>query len=367
MVVNESVVLRIVQPYVKDSAITYEDFECVFRDINRHEQYDAVEILYRNGINLIDGEDLLSEIDTSDEDVSLIKVGDIRCDDLSIFTDTDEESHREECLVINRVIKQSNEVLCALIQEGNRQSAQDLCIKNKRLVDKYVMAYQKRYGNRLDFEDLEQAGFIGLIQAAKKFKLHQGTKFSTYAVFWIRQSISREIMDNGYAIRIPVHMMERINKVVTVDNRLIGEGVCLYSRIRQIALEVGITEEDTRECLMLKKNFLSYSSLNAYVGEDSDTEIAELVVDDETKSVEAIAMSHALHEELTQILQSLSRRERQVIELRFGLHDGNDRTLEEVGMMLNVTRERIRQIEAKALKKLSMPRRAQRLKAFREE
>lgn len=253
---NESIVLSMAQPYVNDSALTYDDFENIFSILSLREQYNVIEILFKNGINLIDEhveEALLLDVDDTEDDGSLSdEEFEILYDD-SIFKDQSETESGFDNLVIHRDIRQSNEILCVLIQEGNRQAVQDLCLKNKRLVDKYVLAYEKRYGNRLDFEDLAQVGFLGLIKAAQRFNIHQGTTFSTYAVFWIKQSISREIMDNGYAIRIPVHMMERINKVVAAENRLVEEGLGFYSRIRQISSELGISEDNVRECLTLKK------------------------------------------------------------------------------------------------------------------
>lgn len=369
---NEAIILSMAQPYVKDGAITYDEFERIYSILSLHEKYDVVEILYKNGINLLDQkieeEDLILDFEDSedaDEDYP-DKEFEVLYDE-SIFKDSGETDSEFESLVIHRTIKQSNEILCSLIQQGNRQAVQDMCVKNKRLVDKYVLAYEKRYGNRLDFEDLEQVGFIGLIKAAKKFNIQQGTAFSTYAVFWIKQSISREIMDNGYAIRIPVHMMERINKVVTADNRLFGEGFALHERICQIATELGLTEENVRECLTLKRNYLSYSSLDTPIGEDGESELGEFVPDESAESVEVVTMGKALRDELSAIMDGLKPREREIIELRFGWNNGRIRTLEEIGDVFGVTRERIRQIEAKALKKLRHPTRAKRIQDFLED
>jgi RNA polymerase primary sigma factor len=241
---------------------------------------------------------------------------------------------------------------------------QDLCVKNKRLVDKYVTVYQKRYGNRLDFEDLEQVGFLGLIKAAKRFDFQQGTSFSTYAVWWIKQAISREIMDNGYAIRIPVHMMERINKVVRLDNEYIGQGLGNPERLEAISKELNLTIEDIRECLILKSNYLSYASLNAPVGEDETTELGEFIPEDEVKSIEGVIADRALRETLESVISALKPREQEILRLRFGFDNNHVRTLEEVGAVFGVTRERIRQIEAKALRKLRHPSRLKKLTDF---
>lgn len=364
---NESIILEMILPYVKGGTITYGEFENIFSILSLHEQYDVIEILYKNGINLCDEcteEELAPDVGGSKNSDNLaVDTFDILYDD-SIFKDRKKSASGFDTLVVNREITQSNEILCSLIQQGNRQAEQDLCVKNKRLVDKYVIAYEKKYGNRLDFEDLEQVGFIGLIKAAQRFSIQQGNAFSTYAVFWIKQSILREIMGNGYIIRIPVHMMERINKVAASDNRLIGKGVALHNRISEIAEELDLTEDNVRECLIFKKNYLLYSSLDVPVREESDSEVGEFVADEDAESVETIVMNSALREELEKILGTLELREQEIIKFRFGWDNGQAMTLEEVGSKYNITRERVRQIESKALMKLKL-RRTKEIKAIR--
>lgn len=368
---NETIILSMTQPYIKDGAITYDEFENIFSVLALREQYDVIEILFKNGINLLDehieDEALILDVEDSEDDAGLSGDAFEILYDESIFRDQEETASNYDDLIVHKVVEQSNEILCSLVQQGNRQAVQDLCIKNKLLVDKYVLAYEKRYGNRLDFEDLEQVGFLGLINAAQKFSIKQGTAFSTYAVFWIKQSISREIMDNGYAIRIPVHMMERINKVTAADNRLAGDGFSLHERISQIAMELDLKEENVLECLTLRKNYLSYSSLDIPIGEDEESELGEFVVDEAAESVEDIVMSKALHEELGKVLETLKPREQEIIKMRFGWNDEKAMTLEEVGSKYNLTRERIRQIETKALKKLSHPKNSKHIQIFLEE
>ena len=362
---REDIILQMVQPYVKDGAITYDEFDGVFDILSLKEQYAVTDVLYSNGINLID-----KHIEISD--LNLEAITEIENDsnnefeilyDESLFKDVG-FSEADENLTISKEIKQSNEVLCNLIQRGNRQAIQDLCIKNKRLVDKYVLLYQKRYGNRLDFEDLEQVGYVGLIRAAQKYDANQGTVFSTYAVFWIRQAITREIMDNGYAIRIPVHMMERINKVISIDNSLGSKGLNLSERMKTISDELGLSYEEVKECLIIKNNYLTYSSLNSPIGEDEESELGDLLSVDETEQTDEVAMQIFLREQLQEVLQTLTEREQKILVLRFGLEDGHARTLEEVGQLFNVTRERIRQIEEKALRKMRHPSRSRKLKDY---
>ena len=362
---NEEIILGMARPYVKDSAITYDDFGNIYKMLSIKEQYEVTNILFRNGINLVDEDEkvdeesfvLASEADDNDFEILY---------DESIFKDGGTLSKDDEILTINYDIKQSNNILCHLIQKGNRQAGQDLCVKNKRLVDKYVMLYQKRFGNRLDFEDLEQVGFLGLIKAAQKFDFQQGAAFSTYAVFWIKQAISREIIDNGYVIRIPVHMMERVEKVIRLDNILVGKGIKLFQRIKDIAAELGITEETVRECLVLKNNYLLYASLNMPIGAEEETELGELIPDEDILSVEDEVFATLLHEQLEEVLETLTEREERILRLRYGLDDGCKRTLEEIGQEFNVTRERVRQIEAKALKKLRHPSKSQKIKDYLE-
>ena len=368
---NEEIILKMAQPYVKDGMITYDEFENLFSLLSLREQYDVIGVLNKNGIELFDkqteDEALILDVEDSDDEDYDDEDFEILYDE-AIFKDRNNNTNSFDNLVVHRVVKQSNDILCTLIQQGNRQAAQDLCVKNKRLVDKFVLAYEKRYGNRLDFEDLEQVGFIGLLKAAKRFDYRQGFAFSTYAVYWIKQSISREIMDNGYAIRIPVHMMERINKVATVYNRLVGERVLsLRDRIHQTAKELGLSDESVRECLILKENYLRYSSLESPVGEDGDSELKEFIPFEERESVEGVVMEQALHKELDGVLGKLEPREREIIKMRFGWNDGRPKTLEEIGKIYGLTRERIRQLEAKALRKIRCSNHTKILRDFLEE
>ena len=363
---NENLILSMARPYVKDGSITYEQFDGIYDMLSLKEQYAVLEILYKNGINLVDKEEQIDEdayIIETDEELDEDNIEEVQVlYDEGLFRDSHYSEDDKENLAVNKNVKQSNEILCTLIQQGNRQAVQDLCVKNKKLVDKYVIAYQKKYGNRLDFEDLEQVGFMGLIKAANKFEFYQGNAFSTYAVFWIKQAISREIMDNGYAIRIPVHMMERINKVARVESQYIG--LSIEERIKKISEGLAMSEEAVRECLILRKNYLSYASLNAPVGDEEDTELGEMIPEENILLVEDIVMNKELRRALEDLMSTLTQREEKILRLRFGMDDGHAKTLEDVGKQFNVTRERIRQIEAKALRKLRYPSRAEKIKDY---
>lgn len=368
---NEQIIVGMAQPYVKNGSITYEEFDHIYEMLSLKEKYAVVEILYNNSINLIDadeqvcGEKFVLAVDDDVYDGSEDEATDdnfkVLYDD-GLFRDTGFKDQKSETVVVNKVVKQSNEILCMMIQQGNLQAKQDLCVKNKKLVDKYVLAYEKRYRHRIDFDDLEQVGFIGLITAAKKFDISMGNSFSTYAVWWIKQAISREIMDHGFMIRIPVHMMERISKVAVIENRF--SELNRDERIVKVMDETGYSEEWVRECMKLKEYVLTYSSLNVPIGEDGDTELGEVIPDDGVIPIEEIIENRVLRENFEEILYTLTPREEKVLRLRFGFDDNRPRTLEEVGKIFNVTRERIRQIEAKALRKLRHPSRSRKVKDF---
>jgi RNA polymerase sigma factor, sigma-70 family len=370
---NKQLIIDMARPYVKDGFITYEEFDHIYEMLSLKEKYAVVDILYNNGIDLIDadeqadGEKFVLDMDDDVYDGSEDEAADDKFEvlyDDGLFRDTGFKSQKPEPVVVNKDVKQSNEILCVMIQQGNLQAEQDLCVKNKKLVDKYVLAYEKRYRHRLDFDDLEQAGFIGLITAAKKFDISMGYSFSTYAVWWIKQAITREIMDHGFVIRIPVHMMERISKVATIENRF--SELNREERIVKVMDETGYKEERVRECMMLKEYVLTYSSLNVTVGEDETVELGEFLSDDGVIPIEEMVENRELRRILDDVLDTLTEKEKKVIRLRFGLEDNRHWTLEEVGKLFNVTRERIRQIESKALRKLRHPSRLHNIKSFLE-
>ena len=203
-----------------------------------------------------------------------------------------------------------------------------------------------------------------MLKAAERFDLKRDSAFSTYSVFWIRQSIVREVMDNGFAIRIPVHLMELIAKITRLDNKYNVQGSELKQRIQIIAEELDITEERVENLLAIRQQYLLYSSLNAPVGENQETELGELLIDEEQISVEDIVSDKMLCEQMREVLLTLTEREQRVLNLRFGFTDARPRTLEEIGKEFHVTRERIRQIEAKAIRKLQHPSRSRKFEDY---
>lgn len=362
---------KIAEPYAKNGYLKYDEFDKIFGKYPHKEQYKIIEELFSKGIELIDNVEEPIDIKKSDFDALIdplnITIDEKNTNDFEILYDEKifhDKEKSNSTVVVNKNVKQTNEILCKLIQEGNQQAKQDICIKNQGLVQKYASAYYNYYGNDLEFEDLEQVGYIGLITAAEKFDMNRDNTFTTYATFWIKQAISREIFDQGFSIRIPVHAMEKIIKITRLENLFEFQGMTHKQIINSIAEELQITEDDIRHYIHIRQKFLRCASLNTSVGEDMETELGELIPDVESITAEDAAIKKSLSKDIRYVVSKLSMREQEVINLRFGLIDGRKRTLEEVGQVLNVTRERARQIEAKALRKLRHPSKSKMIKEY---
>ena len=249
--------------------------------------------------------------------------------------------------------------LAKKMENGDLEAKQRLCEANLRL----VVSIAKRYvGRGMQFLDLIQEGNLGLIKAVDKFDWRKGFKFSTYATWWIRQAITRSIADQARTIRIPVHMVETINKQIRVTRQLLQE-LGRDPSPEEIAKEMEIPVEKVREISKIAQEPVS---LETPIGEEEDSHLGDFIPDEDVPSPADAAAFSMLKDQLNEVLATLTDREQEVLRLRFGLDDGRQRTLEEVGQQFNVTRERIRQIEAKALRKLRHPNRSRRLKDYLE-
>ena len=318
----------------------------------------------------LDDDLLLGNDDEDDEDdedelaarsgVVITKTGEIEVSESrNIPTDDPVRMYFKEIGKVPLLTADEERELAIRIENGDEEAKKKLCESNLRL----VVSIARRYLNRgLSFLDLIQEGNLGLIKAVEKFDYSKGYKFSTYATWWIRQAITRSIADQARTIRIPVHMVETINKLIRISRQLLQE-LGREPSAEEIAKEMGISVEKVRE---IKKISQDPVSLETPIGEEEDSHLGDFIPDEDIPSpVEAAAYS-MLQKQLREVLDTLSEREKKVLILRFGLDDGRPRTLEEVGKEFNVTRERIRQIEAKALRKLRHPSRSKKLKDYLE-
>ncbi|QHI73660.1 RNA polymerase sigma factor RpoD [Aminipila terrae] len=340
-------------------------------DLNKDQMDEIYDSLTAMGIEIVsevdpDEFELLSIEQDENDDVDIISVSDDSNEiDLEatlpkgIAVDDPVRMYLKEIGKVPLLSADEEIELAKKMELGDEEAKKRLCEANLRL----VVSIAKRYvGRGMLFLDLIQEGNLGLIKAVDKFDWRKGYKFSTYATWWIRQAITRSIADQARTIRIPVHMVETINKLIRISRQLLQE----YGREPspdEIAKEMDISEEKVREILKIAQEPVS---LETPIGEEEDSHLGDFIPDEDVPAPAEAAAFSMLKEQLVEVLDTLTEREQKVLKLRFGLEDGRARTLEEVGKRFDVTRERIRQIEAKALRKLRHPSRSKKLKDYLE-
>ena len=326
--------------------------------------YDALEA---NKIDIDISDDdaatILDDIDMPEieelneiEEVTEEEMSDVKVDD-SYSTDDPVRMFLKEIGKVPLLTAEEEVELAIRMSQGDEEAKRRMTEANLRLV---VSIAKRHVGRGMLFLDLIQEGNLGLIKAVEKFDYTNGYKFSTYATWWIRQAITRAIADQARTIRIPVHMVETINKVIRVSRQLLQE-LGHDPSAEEIAAEMGMPVEKVREILKIAQEPVS---LETPIGEEEDSHLGDFIPDEDASEPSEAASFSLLKEQLMEVLDTLTPREKKVLELRFGIVDGRTRTLEEVGKEFNVTRERIRQIEAKALRKLRHPSRSKKLRDF---
>ena len=352
---------QLIDLFKKNGSLTMNDVtELLEKYQLEPNQYDKIyDILEAENVVVLDdsdepGLDELEEIEEED-----IKLDDIDTMDVpdSVGVDDPVRLYLKEIGKIPLLSPEEEIDYAKKMMDGDEEAKKKLSEANLRLV---VSIAKKYVGRGMLFLDLIQEGNLGLIKAVEKFDYRKGYKFSTYATWWIRQAITRAIADQARTIRIPVHMVETINKLIRTSRHLLQQ-LGREPTIEEIAAEMEMPIEKVKE---IKKVAQEPVSLETPIGEEEDSHLGDFIPDDDAPSPSELAAYTLLREQLNEIIETLTPREAKVLRLRFGLEDGKARTLEEVGKEFQVTRERIRQIEAKALRKLRHPSRSKKLKDY---
>ena len=346
----------------KKNVLEYQEISDHFADLHlEEEQMDEIlDALEKSGIDVLritDDDDIPDEeLLLSDEDEVDMENLDLSIPD-GISIEDPVRMYLKEIGKVPLLSAEEEIELAKRMENGDQEAKKRLAEANLRL----VVSIAKRYvGRGMLFLDLIQEGNLGLIKAVEKFDYRKGYKFSTYATWWIRQAITRAIADQARTIRIPVHMVETINKLIRVSRQLLQE-LGREPTPEEISEEMGMPVDRVREILNISQEPVS---LETPIGEEEDSHLGDFIQDDNVPVPAEAASFTLLREQLVEVLGTLTEREQKVLRLRFGLDDGRARTLEEVGKEFNVTRERIRQIEAKALRKLRHPSRSRKLKDY---
>lgn len=333
-----------IQDFFHDMELTEEKCDFIY-DYLENQGIDILKMTEEDEPLILDEED---EIDPAQEDLSVPE---------GVGTDDPVRMYLKEIGKVSLLSVDEEVELARRMESGDEEAKKQLAEANLRL----VVSIAKRYvGRGMQLLDLIQEGNLGLIKAVDKFEYQKGFKFSTYATWWIRQAITRAIADQARTIRIPVHMVETINKTIRVSRQLLQE-LGREPKPEEIAEVMGISTERVSEILKISQEPVS---LETPIGEEEDSHLGDFIQDNNVPVPAEAAAFLLLREQLDEVMETLTEREQKVLKLRFGLNDGRARTLEEVGKEFNVTRERIRQIEAKALRKLRHPSRSRKLKDY---
>lgn len=347
----------------KKNVLEYQEISDFFADMPlEEEQFEKIlDVLEQNNVDVlrITEDEVDAEIILTDEDDVDVENLDLTIPD-GISLEDPVRMYLKEIGKVPLLSAEEEIELAQRMELGDEDAKKRLAEANLRL----VVSIAKRYvGRGMLFLDLIQEGNLGLIKAVEKFDYRKGYKFSTYATWWIRQAITRAIADQARTIRIPVHMVETINKLIRVSRQLLQE-LGREPTPEEIAEEMNMPTDRVREILKISQEPVS---METPIGEEEDSHLGDFIQDDHVEVPVDAATFTLLHEQLMEVLDTLTDREQKVLRLRFGLDDGRPRTLEEVGREFNVTRERIRQIEAKALRKLRHPSRSKKLKDYLDE
>ena len=354
-------IARIILKAKKTGNVTYGDIAEQLGDATPEKMEKAFAEIEKNGIKIVNDDDSLDDLEPDSEDlaeVEDINVEDIDLNDMDgVNIDDPVRMYLREIGKIPLLTYEQELELAKRIIEGDEEAKKKLTESNLRLV---VSIAKKYVGRGMLFLDLIQEGNMGLIKAVEKFDYKKGYKFSTYATWWIKQAITRAIADQARTIRIPVHMVETINKLLRTSRHLLQQNG-REPTPEEIAEEMEIPVEKVLEIQKIAQDPVS---LETPIGEENDSHLGDFIKDEDSPSPQDAASYTMLKEQLNEVMKTLTPREAKVLSLRFGLDDGKARTLEEVGKQFNVTRERIRQIEAKALRKLRHPSRSKKLKEY---
>jgi len=375
---KKKVIGDIIEEGIKKGELSYEevDNELDDLDLENIEKQEIYKELEREGIDLLTEKDVKESFLSDEEREALEEKRRIKREEKEKEREEEEDDDEEDVVIpksvnvddpvrmylkeigkVDLLTKEEEIDLAKRIEAGEEYARQKLTEANLRL----VVSIAKRYvGRGMLFLDLIQEGNLGLLKAVKKFDWRKGYKFSTYATWWIRQAITRSIADQARTIRVPVHMVETINKLIRIQRQLLQD-LGREPKPEEIAKEMGISVDKVRKILKIAQEPVS---LETPIGEEEDSHLGDFIPDNDSPAPAESAAFAILKDQLEEVLDSLTLREQKVLKLRFGIDDGRARTLEEVGKQFDVTRERIRQIEAKALRKLKHPSRSKKLKDF---